>query len=155
MTVLIFGLLNTTLQYLFFYNGVGNTGAIKGVLLDTSKPLLVVILAHFLTKDDLITKNKIIGLCLGFIGLLVANIEGIANGGLDFHVTLRGEGFLLFASLANALAVMYGKKAMKEIPSLILNMHQMIIGALLLLSIGLLGAGGYHLEFTLPTILHK
>jgi drug/metabolite transporter (DMT)-like permease len=62
-TVIIFGLLNTTIQYLFFYNGVGNTGAIKGVLIDTSKPLMVVILAHFLTRDDRISSNKIIGLC--------------------------------------------------------------------------------------------
>ncbi len=40
MTVLIFGLLNTTMQYLFFYVGVGNTGgAIKQSLLMHPNPL--------------------------------------------------------------------------------------------------------------------
>lgn len=152
-TVLIFGLLNTTLQYLFFYNGVGNTGAIKGVLIDTSKPLMVVILAHFLTKDDRITKNKILGLILGFIGILLSNIEGISKGGLDFNMTFRGEGFLLLSSFANAVAVIYGKKAMKEIPSLRLNMHQMTIGAIVLFVIGMFGANGYHLEFEPASIM--
>lgn len=151
VTVTIFGLLNTTLQYLFFYNGVGQTGAIKGVIIDTSKPMIVVILAHFLIKDDKISRNKIIGLCLGFLGIIIANLEGISGGGLDFEMTFTGEGFLLLASVAYALAVIYGKKAMKVIPSLKLNMHQMFIGALFLLIIGLIGADGFHLNFNIAS----
>lgn len=144
----LFGLLNTTLQYMFFYTGVGNTGAIKGVLIDTSKPLIVAILAHLLTKDDKMNQYKVAGLVIGFIGILVANLQAAVDGGLNMNVSLMGEGSLLIASVAYALAVIYGKHVLKEIPSLMLNMYQMLIGALILLGIGLVGAGGYHLEFT-------
>lgn len=152
-TVIIFGILNTTLQYMFFYTGVGNTGAIKGVLIDTSKPMMVVILAHFLIGDDKITRNKLIGLLLGTIGILIANIEGVVGGGLDFNLTLRGEGALLLSSFVYSLAVVYSKKVMKKIPSQVLNMHQFVIGASILLVTGLIGAGGFHLIFTLPAAL--
>ncbi len=151
--VALFGLLNTTLQYMFFYTGVGNTGAIKGVLIDTSKPLIVVILAHLLTKDDKINRQKILGLIIGFVGILVANLQAAVGGGLNMSMSLMGEGSLIVASLAYALAVIYGKRVLKEIPSLMLNMHQMIIGSLILLCVGLIGAGGYHLQFNTQALV--
>ena len=152
-TIIIFGLLNTTLQYMFFYTGIGNTGAIKSVLIDTSKPLLVVIQAHFLTHNDKITFNKIIGLIIGFAGIILANIEGAIGGGLNLDVSFIGEGSLIISSLAYALAVIYGKKAMKTISSEVLNMYQMILGSLILLVIGLIGAGGFNLVFNVQSFL--
>lgn len=151
--ILIFGLLNTTLQYLFFYMGVGNTGAIKGVLLDTSKPLIIVVLAHFFTKDDKLTINKIVGLIIGFIGILVANIDKLTSTGIEMTMTLGGEGALLMASVVYAIAVIYGKKIMQAMSSSTLNMYQMIIGSLILLITGLIGSGGMHLKFELWSIL--
>jgi len=152
-TVIIFGLLNTTLQYMFFYTGIGNTGAIKSVLIDTSKPLLVVILAHLLTHNDKINVNKIVGLLIGFAGILLANIEGAVGGGLNLDVSFIGEGSLIISSVAYALAVIYGKKAMQSISSVVLNMYQMVIGSIMLLIVGLIGAGGFNLVFNVQSIL--
>ncbi len=45
--VFIFALLSTSLQYLFFYTGVMNAGAINGVLIDSTKPFIIIVLAHF------------------------------------------------------------------------------------------------------------
>lgn len=152
-TVLIFGLLNTSLQYMFFYTGVGNTGAIKGVLIDTSKPLIVVILAHLLTQDDKININKIMGLIIGFVGIILANIEGAVGGGLNLDVSLMGEGSLILASLAYGFAVLYGKRAMQTMSSVMLNMYQMVFGSIILLGIGLVGAGGFNLVFNMQALL--
>ncbi len=152
-TIMVFGLLNTTLQYMFFYTGVGNTGAIKGVLIDTSKPLIVVILAHLLTQDDKINVNKIIGLIIGFAGIILANLESAVGGGINLEVTWMGEGALVLASLVYGLAVLYGKKAMKTISSVVLNMYQMIFGSIILLGVGLIGAGGFNLVFNMHALL--
>lgn len=152
-TIMVFGLLNTTLQYMFFYTGVGNTGAIKGVLIDTSKPLIVVILAHLLTQDDKINVNKIIGLIIGFAGIILANLESAVGGGINLEVTWMGEGALVLASLVYGLAVLYGKKAMKTISSVVLNMYQMIFGSIILLGVGLIGAGGFNLVFNIHALL--
>ena len=151
--VIIFGILNTTLQYMFFYTGVGNTGAIKGVLIDTSKPLIVVILAHLLTRDDKINIYKVVGLIVGFVGIIIANIETAVGSGINIDVSFMGEGTLFLASLVYGFAVLYGKRAMKSMSSVMLNMYQMIVGSIILLIIGLIGAGGFNLVFNLQSLL--
>ncbi len=147
---LIFGILNTTLQYFFFYTGVANTTAIKGVLLDTSKPLFVVILAHFIYTNDRINLNKALGLILGFVGIIIVNMNkmtAVGFTGLSLDFTLFGEGYLIFASIASAAAVIYGKSLSKKYDPTVMNCYQFIFGSSILLAVGLYGAGGFHLKF--------
>ena len=146
--IVIFGILNTTLQYMFFYTGVMNTVAVKSVLLDSLKPLLVVLLAHFLKTDDRINTKKIMGLVLGFIGITVANLNELTSGSLTLSMTFKGEGMLFLASLAYAIAILYGKKIMKKVNYLPLNLFQFFIGASLLLIIGFVGIDKYDINFT-------
>lgn len=149
MPFLIFGILNTTLQYFFFYTGVANTTAIKGVLLDTSKPLFVVIFAHFLYSNDRINLNKAMGLILGFIGIIIVNMNKLGPNGLSLSFSLFGEGYLVFASIASAAAVIYGKSLSKRYDPTVMNCYQFIFGSFILLVVGLIGTGGFHLRFNL------
>lgn len=149
---LIFGILNTTLQYFFFYTGVANTTAIKGVLLDTSKPLFVVIFAHFLSKNDRINLGKTLGLILGFTGIIIVNMNKIGSGGLSLNFSLYGEGYLIFSSIASAAAVMYGKGLSKKYDPTVMNCYQFIFGSFILLAVGLIGTGGFHLKFNLAAV---
>lgn len=151
LPILYFGILNTTLQYIFFYMGVANTGAIEGVLLDTSKPLIVIVLAHFLLKNEPITKYKVIGLIIGFTGILVASVDDFSTMSISF--SFFGEGMLFISSFVNALAVIYGKKIMKHIHYLDLNTYQFILGSIILLVIGYMGANGFHLIFTTKALI--
>jgi len=143
-----FGVLNTTVQYMCFYTGVINTVAVKAVLLDSLKPLLVVILAHFLKTDDRITTRKMIGLALGFAGIIAANITEFAGEGFTFSMSLKGEGMLFLASLAYSLAIIYGKKIMEKVHYLTLNIYQFFVGSAFLLIIGFMGTKAYNLNFT-------
>lgn len=150
---LTFGILNTTLQYFFFYTGVANTTAIKGVLLDTSKPLFVVILAHILYSNDRINLHKALGLILGFVGIIIVNMNQLGSGGLSLSFSLFGEGFLIFASIASAAAVIYGKSLSKRFDPTVMNCYQFIMGSFILLAVGLYGTGGFHLRFNLAASL--
>lgn len=150
---IIFGILNTALQYAFFYTGVANTTAIKGVLLDTAKPLIVVVLAHFIYKNDKININKTLGLVLGFAGIIIVNINQMNASNLSVKFSFYGEGFLLLASLASAIAVIYGKSLSLKYEPIVMNCYQFIFGSTLLLLVGLIGAGGFHLKFNLIAII--
>lgn len=147
-SVVVFAIFNTTLQYLFFYTGVMNTAAIKGVLLDGIKVLLVVVLSHFFSEEDKISVKKIMGIIFGFTGIIIANLNEFSSGQFTFAFTMAGEGMLFLASLVNAIAVIYGKKLMKKIHYLPLNVYQFLIGSIILLIIGLVGTKGFHLIFT-------
>ncbi|MEX1377502.1 MAG: DMT family transporter [Eubacteriales bacterium] len=146
--IVIFGILNTTMQYIFFYTGVMNTVAVKSVILDSLKPLIVVLLAHFLKTDDRINTKKIIGLMIGFIGIAVANLTELTSGTLSLSMSFKGEGMLFLASLAYAIAILYGKKLMEKIHYLSLNLFQFFIGSSILLIIGFVGIDRYDISFT-------
>lgn len=49
---IILGLLQTTLQYFFFYIGVANTTGIKSAIIQASGTFFTVILAHFIYNND-------------------------------------------------------------------------------------------------------
>ncbi|NLC32412.1 MAG: DMT family transporter [Clostridiales bacterium] len=73
--VMLLGLLQTAINYTFFYIGVSNTSGTKGSILSATSTLFSVILAHFYYKEDKLTAKKMIGLVIGFAGVVLVNIN--------------------------------------------------------------------------------
>lgn len=134
MLIVILGLFNTTLQYFFFNIGVNNTPGIKASILGQVGIFFSVVLAHFVYKNDKLNIRKILGLCLGFLGIILVNLNKGNEGFLNF--TLLGEGFMIFSGIVSSLAMFIAKKIGKELPSIVYTSWQMIIGAILLFFLG-------------------
>lgn len=151
--IIILGLFNTTLQYFFFNIGVNNTPGIKASILGQVGIFFSVVLAHFVYKDDKLNFRKLLGLCLGFVGLILVNLNKGSEGLLYF--TLLGEGFMILSGIVSSLSMFIAKKIGKELPSIVYTSWQMIIGSLLLLLVGnLMGGRVSALHFTpLSTVL--
>lgn len=58
-----------TLQLSLLYLGLSKTTASRGVLIINTQPFFVLFLAHWFIPGDQITKNKVLGLLLGFSGV--------------------------------------------------------------------------------------
>ena len=97
--VVILGLLQTGLQYYFFYNGIAFTEGVKGAVLNAVGNFFVVIAAHFIYRDDRINPGKLVGIATGFAGIVLINWHGQA--GISWGMTFRGEGFLVLSSLVS------------------------------------------------------
>jgi drug/metabolite transporter (DMT)-like permease len=67
--LLIYSLL-FTVQLSLFYTGLDRTYASRGTLLVNLLPFLILILAHFFLPNDRITQRNLIGLMLGFSGVV-------------------------------------------------------------------------------------
>ena len=67
--LLIYSILFTA-QLSLFYVGLSRTYASRGTLLINMLPFLILILAHFFIPGDRITRRKLIGLILGFGGVV-------------------------------------------------------------------------------------
>ncbi len=134
----LLGLVQTALQYFFFYNGLGKTSGMKGAILSSIGNFFVVIMAHFIYSNDKINKRKTIGLISGFAGIIVVNMGG-SNFNLDFSFT--GEGFLIISSIMGAFAIIIAKELSKDIHPFIASAWQLFIGSLILLA-----AGSYNLQ---------
>jgi drug/metabolite transporter (DMT)-like permease len=137
ISLLILGLLQTSLQYFFFYNGLAYTSGIKGSILASSGTFFVVILAHFIYHDDKMNFKKTIGLISGLLGIILVNW---GKGGFNLNFTFRGEGFLIISGLVSAFGTILAKKLSKEIHPFIVTAWQMFLGSLILLIVGYSGA---------------
>lgn len=147
LLIIILGLFNTTLQYFFFNIGVNNTSGIKASILGQVGIFFSVILAHFIYKDDKLSIRKMLGLSLGFIGLILINLNKGTDNLLQF--TLLGEGFMIISGLVSALTMFIAKRIGRELPSMVYSSWQMIIGSIVLFFIGhLMGGRVSNLNFT-------
>lgn len=149
----VFGILGTTLQYFFFYNGLANTTGIKASVIGSSGIFFIIIFAHFWSKDDKMNYRKISGLILGFIGIIIVNWSKNDSTVNFFNFKFVGEGFLILNGLASAFATLYGKKVSSQMNPVIANGYQLFLGSIVLIGIGLIGGQGYTLVFTLKAFM--
>lgn len=132
------GILQTTIQYVFFYLGLAHTTGAKGSVLNASNTFFAIILAHFLLKNEKITMGKAVGCIIGFAGVIVINLAPGAWGG-GFH--LMGEGFIILCSLAYGASSVTLKLISHREKPVTITAYQLLFGGFLLIIIGLMTGG--------------
>lgn len=143
--IAILGIVQTTLQYFFFYIGIANTSGIKSAILASSGTFFVIIIAHYYTENDRLSWKKIIGLAFGFLGIIIMNLNKEFEG---FSFSVIGEGFLLISGFVSAIGTIMAKKMSKDIEPFVLTAWQMLIGSSVLLFTGISTRGYVGLEFS-------
>ncbi|WP_210766927.1 DMT family transporter [Cerasibacillus terrae] len=131
--LVLFGVIQTALQYYFFYNGLANTSGMQGAILVSSGTFFTVIIAHFFYKNDRLDIAKTIGLVAGFAGIIVANW----GQELQFSFQFKGEGFMIIAALTGAIGTIMAKEMAVGIHPFALTGYQLTIGSTLMLLLGL------------------
>lgn len=144
------GILQTSLQYFFFYIGMSNISGTSGSILSSLATFFSVIIAPFFFKEEGLTTKRIVGVTIGFLGIVILNYEGIMARTFSFY----GEGFIIISSLFSALASIYTKKLTKvHIPSFAISGYQLFIGGLVLAMTGFVGSGGVMIHFSVYGII--
>ena len=83
------GILQTTIQYLFFYIGLANTTGAKGSVINAANGFVAIVVASFLIKDEKMTWKKALGCIVGFAGVIIINLEpGAWGSGLCWKTCL-------------------------------------------------------------------
>ena len=132
---LSFSLLNFSLSYGITYNEIskGLESSISAVIWGLF-PIITSIMAHFMIyhdPDERLTKNKLIALATGFIGLFIISFSG------DMDKSL-GIGFLIFAIFAAAYPSVLYKKNQKAVNHYQMNAVCQIITGVVMLSLSYL-----------------
>ena len=147
--IALLGLAQTTGQYIFFYLGLSNTTGVKGSILYALATFFVVIFAHFLFPDDKMNLQKILGCCIGFVGVLLITFDGTGLGG---GFTFTGEGFIMLSTLSSALGALISRSVAQGQDPVVVTGYQLTGGGLILIFIGLIGHGHFD-SVTAPGIL--
>lgn len=133
----ILGLLQTTLQYIFFYIGLAHTTGVKGSILNASGVFFSVLMAHWIYHNDSLNWRKVLGCALGFTGVLVVNIGPLLGSAqIDGGFSIMGEGFIVLAALVLSGASIYGKRISQSMDAVVMTAYQLAFGGLGLMAIG-------------------
>lgn len=147
--LVVLGLAQTTLQYVFFYIGLAYTTGVKGSIMNATGTFFSVLLAHWVYHNDRLSHAKLWGCLVGFSGVMVVNL---GRGSFDLDFTLLGEGFVVIAAFVLAAASIYGKQVSQRMDSVVMTGWQLAIGGTALLAIGW-ASGGALTGFTVASTL--
>lgn len=130
--VIILAILQTFLQYFFYYIGLSNTSGVKSSIIQASNSFMIVIISLFLLPEDKISINTIIALIIGTAGIILVN----SNQKMGSGFKLTGEGFIFTSTFINAFASVLLRKYSKNSDPYILNGMVLLFGSLPLIILG-------------------
>lgn len=134
----LLALLQTVLQYLFFYVGLANTTGVRSSIIDSVSVFLSIFISCLIFKMEKLTPTKIIGSVIGFAGVILVNLNGLEfNSGFAFN----GEGFIFLSATFYALSSVFMKKLSKDENPALLSGYQFFFGGIIMIVAGLLMGG--------------
>lgn len=144
--ILWLSLLQTILQYFFFYMGLAHTSGVKASIIEAVNVFVAVLVASLLFKQEKLAARKLAGCVIGFAGVVLINLSGV-----NFHMSLNGEGAILVSTVAYAFSSVFLKKFSRRFHPVMLSGYQFIIGGAVL-SLAGLALGGRITAVSLPAI---
>jgi drug/metabolite transporter (DMT)-like permease len=131
--VLLFGLVNTGLHYLFSYIALSYCTGTKASLIDSLGSFWLILFSTFFFKEKF-TSRRAIGCLLGFSGIIITNLGGSVSGGFTF----LGEGMMILNTLCAAFGGVLTKFATRRVNPMAATGYSLSFGGFLLLALGYL-----------------
>lgn len=138
--IAVLSLLQTVLQYLFFYMGLARCSGVKSSVIEGMSAFLTILITTLVFRMEKLTLPKIIGCVLGTSGVIIVNLGGEMGGGFSFG----GEGVLILSTLSYALSTIYIKRFTADGDDpVMLSSLQFVLGGLVLTGTGLAFGGQF------------
>jgi drug/metabolite transporter (DMT)-like permease len=103
-------------------------------ILNATTPLFSVLLTYVWTREDRLSGMKLLGVAVGFVGVLVAvGVEDLSLANADTQAQLA----VLGAAACYGWAGIYGRRAFRGMPALVPATGQLLAGALIMTPIAL------------------
>lgn len=135
--ILILALFQTVLQYIAFYIGLAHTSGVKSSVLVSLNVFLSLIISAVVFKMEKLTAAKLLGVVVGFAGVVIINFE--AGGFAGF--SLNGEGAIIFSAFTYSVSsVLIKKYSVSENP-VMLSGWQFLVGGIVMIAGGLAFSG--------------
>ena len=135
-SILVYGVLSTSLQYAFTYIALSRIDGSKGAVYDQLCVFIIVLMGGIFFKEDKLTVKKSIGCILGFLGVIAINLDG-----LSFSFNVAGEGIMLIAVICQTAAYFLAKGTASSISAPKLVGYGQLTGGILLCIFSLIMGG--------------
>ena len=131
-------MLQTVIQYFFFYVGLAHTTGMKASIITGLNVFMTILIASLLFHQEKLTMQKMIGCIVGFAGVVLVNLGG---KGIDMGFVWNGEGFICMSALSSAFSSVCIKRYSQKENPVTLSGYQFLCGGCILMLMGLLMGG--------------
>ncbi len=129
--VIWLSLLQTVLQYLFFYVGLAHTSGVKASIIEAVNVFVAILVASLLFHQEKLTLMKMAGCAVGFAGVVLINLNG-----MNFEMSLEGEGFIFLSTVAYAFSSVFLKRFSVKDNPVMLSGYQFVTGGIMMMIVG-------------------
>lgn len=132
----VMGLLNNMIPFSLIVTGQTRIGSGLAAILNATTPLFTVVVAHFLTDDEQMTRRRLLGVLIGLVGVaVVIGLNALRSLGDQLWAQLA----VLGAALSYALAGIYGRRFGRQgVAPVVTANGQVTASAVVLLPLALL-----------------
>ncbi len=138
--LLMLALMQTVIQYTFFYIGLSHAPGYKGSIISPTSTFFALLIAALLFRQERLTVKKLLGCVIGFAGVVLVSVNGRLSGG----VRLDGEGFLVLAAASYGCSSVLIKRYSAREDPVVLSGWQFMLGGALMTAAALPGGGRLH-----------
>lgn len=131
---LALGVLNCVIPYTLISWGETEVSSGLAAILVGAMPIFTVLIAHFTTHDEKITRLKLVGIFLGFVGVVVIFSPELAGG---IRLTFWGMIAIVAAALSYAGATVVAHRFVGDTPRTVVSTLQMLSAAVILVPVAL------------------
>jgi drug/metabolite transporter (DMT)-like permease len=113
--LLVLGLINVAIPFFLISWGEQSIDSAVASILDATVPLFTILIAHYLLRDDKMTLPKVLGLLLGFAGVVVLMSKDV---GASFG-SLLGQLAVVLASVFYAVSAVFARRTTEDTPGIL------------------------------------
>lgn len=113
--LLVLGITNIAIPFFLISWGEQSIDSAVASILNATVPLFTILIAHFLLQDDKMTAPKVLGLLMGFAGVVILMSKDIS----DSLGSVLGQLAVVLASLFYAGSGVYARKTTQDLPGIL------------------------------------
>lgn len=147
--VVALSMVQTILQYFFFYGGLTKCPGVKSSVILATNVFASLLIAALLFKQEKLTIPKISGCAVGFIGVILVTVFGKS---VDYHISFGGEGFIFLSSVCYGFSGCLMKSFSRDENTVMLSGWQFAFGGAVMMLVGFT-LGGRFSGFTPVSVL--
>ncbi len=130
----VMGAINNLIPFSLIFYGQTQIPSGLAAILNATTPLWTVLLAHWLTRDERLTPNRLAGVLVGFVGVVILLGPELLSG---LGVQALAQLAVIGAAVSYAFAGIFGK-GFRSVPPLVTATGQVTATAVMMLPIALL-----------------
>ncbi len=130
--ILVMGIINCAVPYTLITWGEVYINSGLAAIFNACAPLWAGLLGLVWVWAERLSPGRLLGLLAGMAGVVLV-VSSNLSGGAEGTLQLAGQGAVLLAALSYALAGIFGRNKLRDVPVRVTASGQLIIGALILL----------------------